>query len=75
MDELLARSSLAVPVLVRARVSLEAVLRDPGARPAARAAARLRRCAEALQDAADALEMWADWAKLLEGRFGRDRRG
>jgi ribosomal protein L40E len=73
MDELLARGSLALPALVRARVLLVSVLRKPGARSAARAAACLRRCAEALHDAADALELWAGWAKLFGERFGGDR--
>lgn len=73
VDELLARGSLALPALVRARALLESALRKPGARSAARAAACLRGCAEALHDAADALEMWAGWAKLFEERFGRSR--
>lgn len=71
VDELLAKGSLALPALVRARALLEAALRDPDPRSVARAAARLRGCAEALHDAADALEMWADWTGLFEGRFGR----
>lgn len=73
VDELLARGSLALPALVRARALLESALRKPGARSAARAAACLRGCAEALQDAADALELWAGWAKLFEERFGKGR--
>jgi hypothetical protein len=56
MDELLARGSLALPALVRAR-----------------AAARMRGCAGAVQGAADALELWAGWAGLPEGHFGRGR--
>lgn len=71
MDELLARASLGLVALVRARAGLEGVLSRPGSARAARAAARLRACAESLQDAADALELWANWAKLREERFGR----
>lgn len=73
LDDLLARGSLALPALVRARVLLQAALWDPHAGSVARAAACLRRSAVALQDAADALELWADWAELLEGRFGEGR--
>lgn len=75
MEDLIARGSLALLVLVRARALLEAAVRKPDARSVGRAAARLRRSAVALEDAADALELWADWARLREERFGRERRG
>lgn len=37
---------------------------------AARAAAQLRRAASSLEDAADALELWAEYARLREERLG-----
>lgn len=71
LDDLLARGSLAGLALVRARALLEAGLREPDAESVARAAACLRRSAVALQDAADALELWAEFARFREERFGK----
>ncbi|MFZ5767225.1 MAG: hypothetical protein ACOY3F_00800 [Bacillota bacterium] len=74
MDEFLARASLARLALVRAWWLLgRAVSRNATAGQAVKASRALRRAAEALHDAADALEMWAEYARLREGRFGGGR--
>lgn len=73
VDDLLARVSLALVVLVRARKLVQGALAVPRSREAARVARQLRGAAEALQDAADALELWAEFARLREQRFGRRR--
>lgn len=69
MEELLARASLAVIPLVRAWRVLGSVGAGPDARQARLAARALRRAAERLHDAADALEQWGEYARLREGRF------
>jgi len=73
VDDLLARVSLALVVLVRARKLVQAVLAVPRSCEAARVARQLRGAAEALHDAADALELWAEFARFREQRFGRRR--
>lgn len=71
MDELLARATLALPVLVRAKERVRRVMRAPRSSEAFRAAWLLRRAAEELQNAADALEEFAEYSKFREERFGR----
>lgn len=70
-DELLARASLAVIPLMRASRVLVGLGVEPDALEACRATGALRRAAEPLHDAADALEEWGEYARLREGRFGR----
>lgn len=75
VDDLLARASLARLALARAWFLLAAAGQGATARQAVGASRALRRAAEALHDAADALEAWAEYARLREERFGRERRG
>lgn len=75
MEELLARVFLAAVPLARAQMFLGNLRGGTDSRRACWVAWSLRRAAEALHDAADALEEWGELAKLREGRFKGSRRG
>lgn len=71
MDELLARASLARLAAARVLGVLAGLGARPGSRRALQVARSLRAAGEALQDAADALEEYAEYARFRESRFGR----
>lgn len=67
-DELISRALESLPAARRAVEILGSVGGGMSSKEAARAAAGLRRVASSLEDAADALELWAEYARLREER-------
>lgn len=69
-DELISRALESLPAARRAAEILGTLSgHSMTSKDAARAAGELRRAASSLEDAADALELWAEYARLREGRF------
>lgn len=70
MDELISRAVQAMPAARRAAQLLEAVgSTGMASKEAKHLAAELREVASSLEDAADALELWAEYARLREERY------
>lgn len=68
-DELISRALEALPAVRRAAQALEAAgARCMSSKEAGCLAAELRNAASSLEDAADALELWAEYARLREER-------
>jgi len=74
-EELLRRALASAPAIRRGLEALEGAARSGGPDALARAAGLLREAAAAAEDAADALELLAEYAKASPGkRSGGDRR-
>ncbi|MDI6894828.1 MAG: hypothetical protein QME70_09530 [Bacillota bacterium] len=67
-DELIDRALAVIPELQRTTEMLKGVRESMTSREARELAAELRRAAERVEDAADALELWAEYARLREER-------
>lgn len=65
-EELIDHALAVIPELRRAAERLGEVRESMTSREARGLAVELRRAAERVEDAADALELWADYARLRE---------
>ena len=65
-DELIERALAAIPELRRTTEMLGGIRESMTSREARELAVELRRAAERVEDAADALELWAEYARLRE---------